>query len=238
MTSWGACVPTETARTRDSAAVELQTKLDLRTRELKEALERQAATADILRIISSAPTDTQPVFEAIVGSGLKLFPQALISIALSDGREVALAAIAEPDAARAEAWRQRFPFPLTRDYMHGIAILDARTVDIPDVADVPVDVGTGAQNFLASGHRAITIMPMMRGEAAIGTLSVVRLAAGPLSDEQLALLKTFASQAASPSRTRGCSMNCAPGQRNWKSPMRWSRSRLVNLKNNRRNCAN
>lgn len=77
--------------------------------------------------------------------------------------------------------------------MHGIAILDARAVDIPDIADAPVDVGTGAQNFLASGYRAITIMPMMRGEAAIGRLSVVRLAAGRLSDKKLALLKAFAS---------------------------------------------
>jgi len=185
----------ETAGTRDAVAGELQRKLDLRTRELKEALERQAATADILRIISSAPTDTQPVFDAIVGSGLKLFPQALISIALSDGREVTAAAVAEVDAARAEAWRRRFPFPLSRDYMHSIAILDATPVDIPDVADAPADLESGAQNFLATGYRAITIMPMMRGDAAIGALSVVRLTPGPLSDEQLALLKTFASQA-------------------------------------------
>lgn len=65
-------------------------------RELNEALQREAATAEILNIISSAPNDTQPVFDAIVSSGLKLFPQALISIALSDGHEFSVAAIAEP----------------------------------------------------------------------------------------------------------------------------------------------
>ena len=53
----------------------------------------------------------------------------------------------------------------------------------------------GAQNFLSSGNRAITIMPMMRGEETIGLLSVVRLVAGPLSDKQLAVLRTFANQA-------------------------------------------
>jgi hypothetical protein len=52
------------------------------SRELSEAVEQQAATADILNIISNSPTDTQPVFDAIVQSGLKLFPDALISLAL------------------------------------------------------------------------------------------------------------------------------------------------------------
>jgi two-component system NtrC family sensor kinase len=164
-------------------------------RELNEALQREAATAEILRIISSAPSDTQVVFDAIVSSGLKLFPQALISIALSDGHEISVAAIAEADSARAEAWRQRFPFPLSRNYMHGIVILDAKPVDIPDVAEASAELAPGAHNFLASGYRAITIMPMMRGEAAVGALTVVRLAPGPLTDEQLALLQTFARQA-------------------------------------------
>ena len=79
--------------------------------------------------------------------------------------------------------------------MHGAALLDRRIVDIPDVADAPAEFFAGAQNFLSSGNRAITIMPMMRGEEAIGLLSVVRLVAGPLSDKQLAVLRTFANQA-------------------------------------------
>ena len=101
-------------------------ELDPRARELKEALARQAATAEILEIIASSPTDTQPVFDAIVRSGLRLFADAAISIALPDGDKIRAAAVAEHDPARAEAWRNRFPFPLHRDYMHGVAILDAR----------------------------------------------------------------------------------------------------------------
>src|SRR5262245_35983874 len=58
------------------SAGELQQQLYRRTRELDEALEQQAATAEILKLISSSPTDTQPVFEAIVRGGLKLFPDA------------------------------------------------------------------------------------------------------------------------------------------------------------------
>jgi class 3 adenylate cyclase len=108
---------------------------------------------------------------------------------------VVAAAVADADPARAEAWSKRFPFPLTHEYMHGIAILEGRTVDIPDVADAPSDFATGAHNFLASGYRAVTMMPMMRDGTAIGVLSVVRLSPGPLSNEQLVVLQTFASQA-------------------------------------------
>ncbi len=173
----------------------LLNELRQRTDDLSESLEQQTATVDILRVIASSPDNTQPVFEAIVNSGLKLFPGALISIAVPVGDQVTTAAIAQPDPRRVDSWRRRFPFPLTREYMHGIAILDAKVVDIPDVANAPVDLMKGAQNFLASSYRAITIIPMIRGASAIGALSVVRIQPGPLSAEQLALLKAFASQA-------------------------------------------
>jgi GAF domain-containing protein len=163
--------------------------------ETKEALERQTATAEILRVISSSPTDTLPVFNAIVQSGLRLFPDATIGIALPDGDQVKAVAVAAPDPVRAEAWLNRFPFPLTREYMHSVALLDARPLDIPDVLEAPPSMAVGARNFLGSGYRAATIMPMMRGDAAIGALSVVRIAPGPLTENQHAMLKTFADQA-------------------------------------------
>jgi signal transduction histidine kinase len=174
---------------------DLEKKVELRTRELAEALQQQTATADVLKVISNSLTDTQPVFDAIVQSGLKLFSGAAVSIALPDGGEVKAVAVAESNPSRAEAWRGRFPFPLTRDYLHGLAILDRAIVDIPDVQDATTAPETGRRNFLGSGYRAVTIMPMMRGETAIGALSVVRVAPGPLSEKQLATLRTFASQA-------------------------------------------
>ncbi|HYV72451.1 MAG TPA: GAF domain-containing protein, partial [Pseudolabrys sp.] len=156
------------------SAGELQQQLYRRTRELDEALEQQAATAEILKLISSSPTDTQPVFEAIVRGGLKLFPDAAIAILLPDGNKLRAAAFAEADSARAKAFLSRWPVPLTREYMHAIAILDRRIIDIPDAREAPAEFATGAKYFLTSGYRAITIMPMMRGGDAIGALSVVR----------------------------------------------------------------
>src|SRR5262249_29583168 len=59
----------------------------------------------------------------------------------------------------------------------------------------PGDWGAGAQNFLKSGYRALTAMPMLRGDVAIGAINVIRTVPGPLSDKQRAVLKTFANQA-------------------------------------------
>ncbi|MGA8001346.1 MAG: GAF domain-containing protein [Pseudolabrys sp.] len=171
------------------------TNVEQLTRERDEAREQQTATAEILRVIRTSPTDTQPVFEAIVQSGLKLFPDAAILIALPDGNELRAAAFAEPNPARVKALLSRWPIPLTREYNHAIAILDRRIIDIPDAREAPPEFATGAQYFLTTGYRAITIMPMMRGGDAIGALSVVRSAPGALSDKQLAVLSTFADQA-------------------------------------------
>ncbi|MGA8386780.1 MAG: GAF domain-containing protein, partial [Pseudolabrys sp.] len=164
-------------------------------RERDEALHQQAATAEILKLISSSPTNAQPVFDAIVQSGLKLFPGAAICIALADGDKLQAAAFAEADPVRAKAWRRRWPVPITREYIHGVAFLDRKILDIPDGREAPPELAAGAKNFLASGYRAVTVMPMMRGRTAIGALSVVRLAPGKLSDRQLAALKTYAAQA-------------------------------------------
>jgi GAF domain-containing protein/DNA-binding response OmpR family regulator/anti-sigma regulatory factor (Ser/Thr protein kinase) len=163
--------------------------------ELRESLEQQTATAEILRVISKSLSDTQPVFDAIVQSGVRLFPGATILVALREQNQVKAAAVGAPDAARAEALRGIFPIPLVREHMNGVAILDRRVVDIPDARNGPPELAVGTSNFLRSGYQATTIMPMLRGDVAIGALSVVRPVPGPISDKQRAILRTFADQA-------------------------------------------
>ena len=184
------------APTAPVSTADLQEQLDRRTRERDEALERETATAEILGAISGSPTDTQPVFDAIVQSGLKLFPNAATTIVLPDGDQMQGVAIADKDSKREKAWRRRFPSVLNRTQMHGTAILDCKVIDFSDVKEhVTGPMAPGAVNFLASGYRAITIMPMICGKTAIGAISVVRVAPGPLSEKQRELLKTFAAQA-------------------------------------------
>jgi signal transduction histidine kinase len=173
----------------------LLTELRQRTDDLTESLQQQTATADILGVISNSPTDSQPAFDAIVRSGLKLFPDAVIVISLPDGNTVQLAAIDGADKGDLAALSARYPMPLSHDYITGTAILDHREMDFADAQEAPDQLMPGRQNFLASGYRAITVMPMLRGDDAIGAISVVRRLPGALSDKQRELLRTFAAQA-------------------------------------------
>jgi GAF domain-containing protein len=150
----------------DQAAIAIENarllnELRQRTDDLSDALEQQTATSEVLRVISNSLSDTQPVFESIVRSGVTLFSDAAVSIALVDNDMVRAAAVAHRDLARAEAWRSVFPFPLTREYMHSKAILDRDMLDIPNVENAPADLAVGAKNFLRSGYRAVTIVPLL-----------------------------------------------------------------------------
>ena len=180
---------------RKTSSTNSDAKIALPTPERDEAQQQLAATAEILRLISNSPTDTQPVFDAIVQSGLKLFPDAAILIALPEGNKLRAAAFAETNLAQAKVLLNRWPISLTRQYLHAVAILDRKVIDIPDARKPTPEFSAGAKYFLTTGYRAITIMPMISGNDAIGALSVVRSAPGPLSDRQIAALRTFAAQA-------------------------------------------
>jgi len=173
----------------------LLNELRQRTDDLSETLQQQTATSEILEVISNSPTDSQPAFDAIVRSGLKLFTNAVIAISLPDDGKVKLAAIDGADRADLEALRARYPLPLSREYITSTAILDRREMDFADARETPAQLIPGGQNFLSSGYRGITVMPMMRGGTAIGAISVVRRQPGALSDKQRELLRSFANQA-------------------------------------------
>jgi two-component system, NtrC family, sensor kinase len=183
------------ARSRTSSDDIQETEVAQLTRELGDSLEQLTTTAEILEVIRNSLNDTQPVFDAIVQSGARLFPGAAVSIALVENGMIKAAAVAERDPVRADLWRQRFPFPLTREYVHSVAILDRKMLDIPNLENAPAEMEVGRKNFLGSGYRAATFMPLMRGETAIGALSVVRVKPGSLSAKQLETLKTYANQA-------------------------------------------
>lgn len=185
----------QSSKAQSSTSSDLQSRIDDLELKLKESLEQQIATAGILQVISNSPTDSQPTFDAIVQSGARLFPGATIVISLPDGNLVRAAALAGTDAASIEAIRNRYPVPLSREYLTGCAILDRQEIDISDRESAPAKLTTGVENFLKSGFSAITIMPMLRGATAIGSISVARLKPGALSDKHIALLRAFASQA-------------------------------------------
>ena len=118
-----------------------------------------------------------------------------MAISLPDRDLVKLAAIGGADEAGLEALRGRYPMPLSHEFITGTAILDRREIDLADAHEPPKELTVGAQNLLAGGYRAMTVMPMMRGDETMGALNVIRRHPGPLSDKQRELLRTFANQA-------------------------------------------
>src|SRR5262245_41888861 len=89
--------------------VRLFTELEARNAELTDTLARQTATGEVLRAISRAPTDTQPVFDIIASSAMRLCNAAYCSLCLYDGDQIRMAAIQNVDPAAAEALQRVFP---------------------------------------------------------------------------------------------------------------------------------
>src|SRR5262245_49486456 len=119
--------------------------------ETKEALERQTATSEILRVISSSPTDVQPVFDAIVGTGARLCVARECSVFRFDGSLIHLAAMADVSASWTSALRGAFPRPPGRGSMTARAILTRSIVHIPDcLTDRDYELTEAAR---ASGNR-------------------------------------------------------------------------------------
>jgi two-component system, NtrC family, sensor kinase len=167
-------------------------QLKTRDRELVEAQEQQTATSQILRVISSSPTDVQPVFDAIAREAMRLCGAAYSVICRYDGDLLHLAAHAHVRAEGVQAVAQFFPTRPSRKTTSSRAILERAVVHVPDVLEDPDydrSVALGIQN------RSVLAVPMLRNGEPIGTISVGRLEPRPFTDKQITLLQTFADQA-------------------------------------------
>jgi PAS domain S-box-containing protein len=160
---------------------------------LAEALAQQAATAEILRVISSSPGDTQPVFEVIARSAAVLCGAEVCGVGPFDGELVHLAALYGSSRQGTDALRKAFPRPPSGDTVAARAIRDRAIAHIPDVlADKDFRIQEAA---LASGFRASLGVPMLRDGRALGAIALGRSTPGPFGERQIELVKTFADQA-------------------------------------------
>jgi len=165
--------------------------------ETKEALERQTATSEILRVISSSPTDTRPVFDAIAKSCMRLFGGNNVAVVTIGAGAIELAAFAGTAGVEArEQFEKLFPLPLTEGSVSGRALLRGEVVHVPDIEADPGLSPLAKHAARAMGSRNTLSAPMLREGKAIGAINVIRANAGEMySEEQIALLKTFADQA-------------------------------------------
>src|SRR5262249_15837171 len=162
--------------------------------ETKEALEQQTATAEILRVISSSPTDVQPVFDAIVPSASQLCGGEYAIVTRYDGQLLHLAAQYNPRPGTADETARFFPQAPHREALSPRAFIDAHLVHAPDVDAEDIEPST-REFYRRIGLRAVLAVPMIHEGRPIGVVSVSRGSRGPFSDRQIALLQTFADQA-------------------------------------------
>jgi signal transduction histidine kinase len=158
--------------------------------ELKESLEQQTATSEILGVIASSPTDIQPVLDAVAATAARLCDARDVLIDRIDGDVLEHVATYGP-MPMAPSRR-----PLSRGTPAGRAIIDRQTIHIHDVLPLLDTEYTEAKaRQQITGTRTALVTPLLREGIAIGTIQIRRDEVRPFSEKQIALLKTFADQA-------------------------------------------
>ena len=160
--------------------------------ELKESLEQQTATSEILGVIASSPTDIQPVLEAVAQSAAKLCEARDAVIYRVDGD------VLERVAIRGSIPIRSTPLRLTRGTTAGRAVVDRQTTHIHDIdAEPETEFPDIDRAGTAGGSRARTrlAVPLLREGISIGAILIRRMEVRPFSDKQIKLLETFAAQA-------------------------------------------
>src|SRR5262245_11984458 len=157
-------------------------------RELTEAREQQAATAEILASISSSMTDANQVFAKIAASAARL----------CDAHDVTIFQV-HGDSLRIVDHHGPIPpggtLPLTRGVLAGRAVLDRRAIHVTDMQVESDKYPEGSYRARLLGHRTILAVPLIHASKAIGVISIRRTEVRPFTDRQIELLKTFADQA-------------------------------------------
>jgi signal transduction histidine kinase/HAMP domain-containing protein len=171
---------------------DLEKKIEVRTAELRDALEQQTATADVLKVISGSPTDVVPVFQAIVKAATQLGEAATASAFRYDGERIHY--ITSNGAS--QEWiayaREKSPYPPDDTTVTGRCILGGKSIQIEDLkADEQYDQRAAA---LARGRRSLAV-PMLRNGEPTGVLTISWLEPGVVPEKFVRLLETFADQA-------------------------------------------
>ena len=168
-------------------------ELEARNTELTTSLDTQTATSDILRVISSSPTDVQPVFDAIAHNARRLCEAGSAQVVTYDGELMWLQSLDHISPEHADALRGVFPLAPHTGSAAGRAILTGAPVHIPDLDK---DRDYSVRSVVAAGLATVLAVPMLRDGSPIGTVNVhIYGTPRPFSDKQTTLLQTFADQA-------------------------------------------
>ncbi|HEY7247192.1 MAG TPA: GAF domain-containing protein, partial [Xanthobacteraceae bacterium] len=167
-----------------------------RTRELTEALEQQTATSEVLEVISSSPTQVQPVFEAMVARAAQLCQAHFSAVARCEDGLLHLVALNNLSAEEREAFHSLFPRSPTRNFVMGRAFVERQPVQFEDVlAELDYDSRTREILQRTLRYRTFMAVPILKEGTPIGVIGCARREVRPFTDAQIGLVKTFADQA-------------------------------------------
>jgi signal transduction histidine kinase/putative methionine-R-sulfoxide reductase with GAF domain len=158
--------------------------------ELKESLEQQTATSEILGVIASSPTDIQPVLDVVAENAARLCEATDAVIHRIDGNMLRNVANYGPLPGRGG----RESLPMDRDSIPGRVIIDRRTLHIEDLGALPED-DFPARFARTIGVRTVLATPLLREGIPIGAIHIRRMEVRPFTEKQIKLLETFAAQA-------------------------------------------
>jgi two-component system NtrC family sensor kinase len=174
---------------RNHALIEAQARMS-------SALAQQTATAEILRVIASSPTDVQPVFDAITRSALRLLGGLGASLTRVVGDDVHLVSLTSTDPAGDAAIRSTFPIPMSHAPLFTEALASRNAAVIADMETTPGIAPEIRDAARQRGYRSLVLVPLTIEQLPAGYLLVSRAAAGGFDDAEVELLKSFADQAA------------------------------------------
>src|SRR5258707_2805218 len=167
-------------------------EVQARTEDLRESLQQQTATADVLKVISRSTFDLQPVLDTLVSSACRLCEADIGTVRYQDGSTYRLAA----DFGCTPEWRDHLARQSTkpdRGTIFGRTIVDGGTVHIPDVLADPEFTRLEAQRLM--GFRAALGVPLIREGRVFGVVSLLRFEPRSFTEKQIELVETFADQA-------------------------------------------
>jgi signal transduction histidine kinase/putative methionine-R-sulfoxide reductase with GAF domain len=158
-------------------------------RELRESLQQQTATGDVLKVIASSPTDVGPSLKAIVESACELCEAYDCVALLKEGDHLRFSAHRGPISMTLETW------PLNRRWVTGRSVIDQRVVHVHDLTAESEEFPEGQEMALSMGFRTVVSAPLIREGESIGAIILRRTEVSPFSEKQINLLQTFADQA-------------------------------------------
>ncbi len=165
--------------------------------ELRQSLEQQTATSDVLRVISSSPGDLEPVFQAMLANAVRICEANFGTLFVVEGDEYRTAAGHNMPSAFLQQ-RQRTPMvSMTGDTALARAARTKRPVQISDVAEDPAYRSDPQRlSFVTqTGARTVICVPMLKDGALVGAVAIYRQEVRPFADNQIELLTNFAAQA-------------------------------------------